>query len=266
MSDPFDDNLPIEDQRRLYEARTRIDERSDCVAAVGPLKQDIPPPVETEPCATPVTPPDPDLAFQAPNTPPSLARPAQALPAPLVVRNLAKSRNCTQQGKVPINGSTQPSLVTAGVLEEAVYIDTLDTVSRDEIFRLTSHIDVMQEYVDLTFSGVLPGDFSSFDAGLAELVRTSIPVAVAIRELLVLAQGRVDTAAENMGDSALECGYLSARFWVVCADNEQGYTTLNTEPDPGTIRRFWSRHWGLMSRPSHSLMPTPRRLNWRRYP
>lgn len=219
-----------DEQEFLYQARESArNTPSDCSADMPGIVPDIAPPQPSLPCGDVVE--EVPSVFVTPPLPPPPPAAPDLLPSPIRVRSQEAIATCPV-GQSEISGATYPASIEAGAEVQDVYLDdSSPAISQSELFRVAAYSEQMQSYVDENLiAAVISSSFETFDNGFAAVTKLSLPVVRVLREALVEAQLLVDSIAIAAAESSIVCGWFNQELWVVCADNERGYSIVYTEP------------------------------------
>lgn len=223
-----EEDLSREEQERLYREREAArNGAEDCPPEEMALTPDVPPPPPEEKCDEPEE--QPEEVFNQANPAPGVPAAAEILPAPLEVYNREISVSCAV-GQVVLAG-TEPSVVAAGEEAQEVYLDEVEEITKNELFRLEPYVSALQAHINADLIAAIDAvDFTAFDAEIVNITNVSPAIAALIRADLVTAQARADEIATNIANAGLTCGWENQQLWVTCLDVNPGYTIHYSDP------------------------------------
>lgn len=221
-----------ESEDRLYRDREIAREVDGVVCSADiTLTPDVEPVTPAEKCDEPSD--TPPAVFLPPNLPPAVPVDINLLPRPILVYSREATAACAP-GQVELSGADPyPFVVGAGADVQEVYLDDISpAIPQAELFRLANYTADLQAYVTANLiAAITLGVYTTFDAGLVALTKTTPAVASNIRSALVVAQERADEIAEAAAMASIICGWRSLELWVVCSEEEPGYTVHYSVPD-----------------------------------
>ncbi len=180
--------------------------------------------------------------FLPPNAPPRQPVERNKLPSALIVRNRAASASCATSGKDHYPG-TGPTSIAANALQDEFYLDAIDGITIEELYRLSSKVPALQSLIESdlhaladtrdTTPGSLPAAEAAFDASVIALAGVTPTLAEIIREAFYLWLDELDSLAYISVTGALDCAYANEHLWAVCSSvSAVGYSIELVEPDP----------------------------------
>lgn len=203
-----------------------------------PLLVDRVPVEPALPCADPAAPID--EVFLPPNLPPRLPVERSNLPSALVVRSRAASASCSELDKLHYPG-TGPTTLAENALQDDFYLDTIEDISIDELYRLSSKVSELQDFLDGHLHALvdvrdstpwaLSAAEATFDAGIRAASGVTAALAAVMRETFYVWLAELDTLAAVSVTSSLDCAFANEHLWVVCSTVAAlGYTVELTDP------------------------------------